>query len=190
MHRSAMRHLVLGFVLVVLLVACDWPMLGGDPARTGTSGDTSIALGSVSTLTQAWTTGTDFTASATAKGHVFSRVGVYDAAGVAGCAGAPKVCTPVWTNAPAPTGAWAVVDGIAYNVRVSSPPGNDRLQAFDAAGVRGCTGTPKVCAPLWEAPVAGLTSPAPAVVGGTAFVAGEGGLLASTRPPACAAGRV
>ena len=109
-RRSAMRRLVLGFVLVVLLAACDWPMLGGDPARTGTSGDTSIALGSVSTLTQAWTTGTDFTASATAKGHVFRESASTTPPG-SRVRRSPEGLTPVWTNAPAPTGAWAVVDG-------------------------------------------------------------------------------
>jgi outer membrane protein assembly factor BamB len=41
----------------------------------------------------------------------------------------------------------AVVGGVAY--AVSESPG--QLRAFDAAGAVGCTGTPKVCNPLWTA---------------------------------------
>ena len=84
-----------------------------------------IRLTTVSKLGLAWTTGTDFTASAIVAGHVFSRTGVYDAAGAAGCSGSPKVSARRCGRArPAPTGAWAVVGGVAYNVRVSTPAGN------------------------------------------------------------------
>lgn len=44
--------------------------------------------------------------------------------------------------------AVAVGDGIVV-VPVNAPAGS-RLEAFDAAGQSGCSGTPKVCTPLWQ----------------------------------------
>ena len=61
-------------------------------------------------------------------------------------------CTPLWT---APT---AYFDGMTIangNVYVTDAEG---VQAFDAAGSKNCSGTPKVCAPLW----ATSTHPRPA----------------------------
>ena len=46
---------------------------------------------------------------------------------------------------------------------------------FDAAGSAGCSGTPKVCAPLWIGQTGGAGSTSsPAVVGGVAYVSASG----------------
>jgi hypothetical protein len=44
------------------------------------------------------------------------------------------------------------------------------LLAFDATGSTGCSGTPKVCAPLWSAPLAGPSTAPPTVATGRVFV--------------------
>ncbi len=74
----------------------------------------------------------------------------FDAAGATNCSGAPKVCQPLWTghtggNVFSPIrSSPAVANGVVY-------AGSDRgLYAFDAAGVTNCSGTPKVCQPLWS----------------------------------------
>jgi hypothetical protein len=101
----------------------------------------------------------------------------YDAAGTAGCSGSPPTCQPLWTASlgadfvASPT----VAGGIAYVTGVVFP--RTVLVAFDAAGHQGCTGTPKICVPLWTATFGedgdfngGGSSPA--VANGRVFVPG------------------
>ncbi|MFN8041202.1 MAG: PQQ-binding-like beta-propeller repeat protein [Acidimicrobiales bacterium] len=76
-----------------------------------------------------------------------AKVVVFDAAGVQGCAGTPKVCQPLWTapltgNAERVWTAPAVAGGRLY------VPTESGVSVFDAKGVAGCTGTPKVCSPI------------------------------------------
>ena len=91
----------------------------------------------------------------------------FDAAGSTGCTGTPKVCAPLWT---ANTGVYpvysspAVANGVVY---VGS--NDDRLYAFDAAGSTGCTGTPKVCTPLWVATFNEGVMSSPAVANGVVY---------------------
>jgi outer membrane protein assembly factor BamB len=74
-----------------------------------------------------------------------------DAAGVEGCFGTPKVCQPLWTGSALPPsdeptlGPPAIANGMVYVTAGMV------LYAFDSAGVRGCSGTPKVCIPVWTA---------------------------------------
>jgi len=75
---------------------------------------------------------------------VGTGVAAYDAAGVQGCSGAPKICTPLWSVAGI---APAVRDGVLYVSGASS--GIFEVRAYDAAGIQSCAGTPKTCAPLW-----------------------------------------
>ncbi len=95
----------------------------------------------------------------------------FDAAGVSGCSGSPTVCQPLWTgptrgsNAHDMRSSPAVVDGVVY---VADRDEGD-LYAFDAAGVSGCSGSPKVCQPLWTAHT-GFVESSPAVAGGVVYV--------------------
>jgi hypothetical protein len=112
---------------------------------------------------------------------IYSRLIVTDAAGVQGCGGAPKVCQPLWTTARAPFAdavpSPIVSGGRAFVLRSSAVTTDRELAAFDAAGVTGCGGTPKVCQPLWSTPignVGGLT--ALAVANGKVYVPDKFGL--------------
>jgi hypothetical protein len=96
--------------------------------------------------------------------------------GTTGCSGTPTVCTPLWEYAlsyPVQNGSGQYVTvsgstlyvGTAEVVSVTDVEGN--VEAFDATGSSGCSGTPKVCSPLWagESPSSG-----PPLVGdGVAF---------------------
>jgi len=95
----------------------------------------------------------------------------FDARGVSACGGSPGRCSPLWTaNAAASTHPPAIADGVVYTVGVDPVPlaANHRLRAFDAAGVEGCMGAPKVCAPLWTSTSDQLTSP-PTVANGVVY---------------------
>ena len=110
-----------------------------------------------------------------------SRIAAFDAAGVTGCSGAPKTCQPLWSSQPAGCA------GIATECRFSAPSvsngmlyavwagnfefGQAYLQAFDAGGETGCSGTPKRCAPVWQVFVKGnKPAPAPTISDGRVFV--------------------
>lgn len=100
-------------------------------------------------------------------------VAAFDPAGSKGCKGSPKVCVPMWTTTGLPSGAGntgspAVANGVIYLA-------NETLYAFDAAGSKHCSGSPKVCAPLWTAATTDEpTYSAPSVANGTVYV-GSGG---------------
>ena len=97
-------------------------------------------------------------------------VAAFNAAGSTGCSGSPVVCVPMWTTTGVPastgnTGSPAIgANGVLYIA-------NQTLFAFDAAGSANCSGTPKVCAPLWTAATSNSpTYAAPAVANGTVYV--------------------
>jgi outer membrane protein assembly factor BamB len=92
----------------------------------------------------------------------------FDATGTTNCSGVPKTCTPLWTASIGsalffPYGP-AVANGTVY---VGDP--NGTLYWFDAAGVTGCSGTPKTCTPLATATTGGFLS-SPAVANGVVYV--------------------
>jgi putative pyrroloquinoline-quinone binding quinoprotein/putative pyrroloquinoline-quinone-binding quinoprotein len=97
-------------------------------------------------------------------------VAAFDTAGTTGCAGTPTICVPMWTTTGLPggtgnAGSPAIAGGVLYIA-------NESLYAFDATGSTDCSGTPKVCAPLWTAAISGggATSAAPAVADGIVYV--------------------
>ena len=97
-----------------------------------------------------------------------ATLAAFDAAGVTGCGGTPKTCTPLWTadlgsgdTASSP----AVANGMVY---VANTDGV--LMAFDAAGNTDCSGIPTACTPLWTATLFGRTLASPAVAGGMVFI--------------------
>jgi outer membrane protein assembly factor BamB len=96
----------------------------------------------------------------------------FDAAGNTGCSGSPKVCLPLWTGMtgfPIQGSSPAVVDGVVY---VGS--NDDKLYAFDANGLTGCTGSPKTCIPLWTGATAdAIDFSGPAVADGVVYVGSE-----------------
>lgn len=113
------------------------------------------------------------------QGNIYA----FDAAGSTGCSGAPKTCAPLWTTAATGNASFsspAVAGGVVYVGSLDR-----RLYGFDAAGLIGCSGTPKTCAPLWRSgQTAHLIDSSPAVVGGTVYVlSNDGTLHAYSGPP-------
>jgi outer membrane protein assembly factor BamB len=107
----------------------------------------------------------------------------FDATGHTGCTGSPATCTPMWTaeNTLGVRGSPAVSNGVVYVTDssfpledVDSPSGS--VRAFDAAGVTGCAGTPKLCDPLWTASI-GPVYASPAVARGNVYVSALSGDL-------------
>jgi hypothetical protein len=101
----------------------------------------------------------------------------FDAAGVTGCSGTPKTCTPLWTgnthcfNIFVSMSPAAVARGVIHVACDAHDEmfGSGRLFAFDAAGTTGCSGTPKTCEPLWSA-FSGAVDSSPAVADGLVYV--------------------
>jgi outer membrane protein assembly factor BamB len=90
------------------------------------------------------------------------------------CGGSPVLqCAPVWTASVAgrSPSSPVVVHGILYAVF------SGQLEAFDARGQVGCSGTPKTCQPLWGAAVlpTGASIGAPTVADGKVYVSLDGG---------------
>jgi hypothetical protein len=103
----------------------------------------------------------------------------FDAGGVSSCGGSPKQCSPLWTaNAAATTSPPAVANGVVYtDGYVASPADGYRVRAFDGSGVQGCTGAPKICAPIWTSTTVsdqagGGGGGSPTVANGVIYVAG------------------
>jgi outer membrane protein assembly factor BamB len=172
-----------------LLVRTDWPTFRFSPAGTGSNPvENVIGPGNVSALTQAWTaaTGNGTAASPVVAGGVVfvpsaqgNAPGLYafSAAGTTGCAGAPKVCQPLWKGAVTgqSSAAAAVSGGIVFVNTLS------KLFAFSAAGTTNCAGAPKVCQPLWTAATStggGSSYTSPVVANGVVYIAHDSKLYA------------
>jgi len=118
------------------------------------------------------------------SGSLTGGLFAFDAAGTTSCGGSPKHCSPLWRSITPTLFPPAIANGVVYVVSYVFGDGGHRLRAFDAAGVRGCKGKPKICAPLWTSTTErvpagffglkagdGLTS-APAVANGVVYVVG------------------
>ena len=110
----------------------------------------------------------------------------FDSKGVTNCSGTPKVCQPLWRGATGSdtTSAASIANGIVYvEARDSSAGTPSTLSTFDIGGTINCSGTPKVCQPLWSVDTGGAGLPAPpvlappAIANGRVYVGGEDGKL-------------
>lgn len=171
-------------VLLVLCLTGCWSQYRGGPAHTGFQPfEFSIGVSNVSALTTAWTSsqarGTGVVVGGVLYASGTTGLSAFDAAGKTNCSGVPRTCAPLWT-APYPgltVGGPAVAGGVVF-VGGGSSTGS-MLWAFDAAGVTGCGGVPKTCAPLWVAAVNGDAGASAAVVSGVVYIgAGNGKLYA------------
>ncbi len=152
-----LRGRVLVVALVVGLSACGWAQYRGDAAHTGYQPiESTIGVANVAGLTESWSTPNADASGVVAGTTLFApSVGgllALDAAGVNGCGGTPKTCAPLWTGR-VPSGTSFVSTPAVANGIVYVDVGNATLLAFDAAGVNGCSGAPKVCTPLWSATI-------------------------------------
>lgn len=169
------------WVVVVLVVAlvglsgCDWPMWGYDAGQTHSTPDVSISRNAAASgFNIAWSgaPGND-SSPAVVSGVAYVGWWAYDAGGKANCSGSPRTCAPLWTYAVAQQGSSvsspAVANGVLF-LQLGYP--TNTLFAFDATGQTNCSGTPRVCAPLWTAATGSETS-APVVSNGTVYVASQ-----------------
>jgi hypothetical protein len=170
-------------VFIAVTAGCDWPIAGYGPGNAHYTPDLSISSSAAASgFTIAWSARADNDVWATpvvAGGVTYvtgNQLYAFDAAGRIGCSGSPTTCAPLWIGQTVPFGANspsgslnspAVADGVVY-VQSKSP--DNRLYAFDAAGKTNCSGTPKVCRPLWTAS-SGSVSSAPVVANGIVYVA-------------------
>jgi outer membrane protein assembly factor BamB len=126
-----------------------------------------------------WTAGTGgviYSSPVVADGVVYvgsedHKLYAFDAAGVTGCSGVPKTCTPIWVSVAtggvmdsSPT----VVGGVVY---VGSNDG--KLYAFAV----GCSSGAGTCSPLWTGATFGFIAKAPAVANGVVYVGSADGKL-------------
>lgn len=93
-----------------------------------------------------------------ANGFIYStgsngKAAAWDANGSINCNGTPRVCEPVWTTTSDASsgGAQAGLMAVSGSTLVAAPVGRSvPVYGYDALGETNCTGTPKVCAPLWQ----------------------------------------
>jgi outer membrane protein assembly factor BamB len=143
--------------------------------RDGSSGAATLLVLNAATGATLWRS--DGSASvgtepAIANGIVYvgasdGRLLAYDLAGATGCAGTPKVCTPLWqTGTGAALSAPSVANGVVY---VSASDG--AVRAFDAAGQLRCSTTshPTTCSPLWSTMLGSAAHP-PVIANGRLYV--------------------
>ena len=157
-------------------VSVSWPQFHFDPPHTGfNSVESAISPSTVARLATNWTgsvNGAIASSPAIVNGVVYvgssdHKLYAFDAAGLNGCVGTPKTCSPLWTAATVNSivASPAVVNGVAYVVSNA-----DKLYAFDANGKVNCSGTPKTCVPLWTAATGGATDSSPTVVNSVLYL--------------------
>ena len=102
----------------------------------------------------------------------------FDSSGKTNCSGTPTVCHELWsavaaTNSSNSGSTPAVAGGTVFITNASSPAtGAGILYAFDAAGSTNCSGTPKVCSPLWTTSTGSTVAGSPAIANGTLYIDG------------------
>jgi outer membrane protein assembly factor BamB/plastocyanin len=114
------------------------------------------------------------------------KLSVYDALGSTNCSGSPTTCQPLWT-AQAGTFSQSRSGPVVSDGRVYVSTDSGAIFAFDASGVTKCSGSPKVCQPLWLAPITSGYSAAIAAGDGLVYTTDFGGQIlaldASTGSP-------
>jgi hypothetical protein len=166
----------------LLATGCDWTQFGFNSSHTGDNAfDTTITPANVSNLTTQFVasdgTSTYITPKAAVNGILYATGGsgieAYSANGSTGCSGSPRTCAPLWSysTGAGPNGSAAgstdVVNGVVYVYTTSN-----QIEAFDAAGQANCSGSLKVCQPLWSA--TGTFSTPPTISGGAMFAQASG----------------
>ena len=158
MHRSSIARIAMLSVLAISANACTWAQYKYGSGHSGYNPDeTTISVSNVNHLGAVWRAPlhqVQGSSPTVANGTVYlggdSALFAFDAGGKRGCStSSPPTCSPLWQGVMEGDqfASPAVVGGVAY--AVSESPG--QLHAFDAAGAVGCTGTPKICSPLWSA---------------------------------------
>lgn len=177
-------------VLVVAIAGCGWRYPGYDAGGTRNNPfESRLSESNVSGLTEHWRAPSAGGLVLSAKGRVYTPVGVsdtevqlaaYDGSGTVGCTGSPKVCSPLLTFSAPPCGGclsegFGVADDVVYRWKGDDTGDTpDGVVAFDATGAEGCDAPTRVCQPIRTY----VTGPgiqihamaSPVVVGGVLYV--------------------
>ena len=138
------------------------------------AGGVTNCSGTPMTCTPLWTA-TGAGLDAVANGILYDGDAAYDANGVTNCSGTPKTCAPLWTYSLTGAQSASVADGVVFissglcASACSSDPGFG-FEAFDASGVTNCSGTPKVCNPLWTGLTTSPQTGSTAIANGKVYV--------------------
>ncbi len=93
----------------------------------------------------------------------------FDAAGVQGCSGSPtRTCQPLWTATINSMAVPSIAGGKVYVPDLAQVGG--QVDVFDEAGSTNCSGTPKVCQPLFRVALPSGTAGSVDVAGGVGYV--------------------
>ncbi len=198
--RARFRFVALVAVLVAA-AGCGWGQAGFDAGRAGWSSiDGSFTTGNVGSTALLWeadgatSNGFGLTVPVIDAQRVFFASGgsngagtleAFDRNGGPDCTGSPRVCQPIWrATLPFPSTSDPIVAGrmVFLGGGISN---RWTIVGFDAAGVRGCSGTPRVCQPVWQAAWPGGPTGSRIslmAAGGTVFATTEG-LQTSAGPP-------
>ncbi len=200
--RSRWTLLVVGAAVLLLCSACDWTQYLGNAALNGKAVDeTTISSANVASLAPTFSLPLSGTSSVTSapsisQGVLYTATGgllvAASADGSTNCSGTPVVCQPLWTASPGTfdNSSQPLVSGGVVYVTFADNGGStsDRLVAYDAAGTTNCSGSPKVCQPLWTAAVSSVMGPN--LADGTVFVSdfrtGQLEAFAAGATPGCA----
>jgi len=167
---------------VTSAAAGDWNSWHNGPANTGFNPyESTISAANISQLDIAWSGNSGVMYGKGGPVVANSKVYVAGWDGVlrvyaAGCGTGADTCTPLWTadiqtnTSDQPT----IVNGVVYVGNW-----NQKMFAFDAAGVTGCSGSEpnRVCTPLWTANLDGRVESSPAVTGGVVYFTTSSGWL-------------
>jgi outer membrane protein assembly factor BamB len=175
--RSRRGRSVLLVLLVVVAAGCDWPMFRYGPEQTGANPlESTISVANVANLHQVATfmTGDTVESSPAVVNNVLyvgsddNRVYAFDAKTKTGCSGTPRVCAALWRSSS--LGGNVISSPAVAGGRVFVASQGDRIQALDATGTTGCSGTPKTCSPLWVKPLLNDPIASPTVANGLVYV--------------------
>jgi hypothetical protein len=167
--------------LTFVASACDWSQLYGGPGNTSNAvGEGSPTAANVGSLAVEWSVslgtvdyGSGVSEPVTSGNDLYIATSNYPNGGTlddfevaGGPCGSTPTCAPNWVAQDAGStgfGQLTVVGGRVY-------AGGGTLEVYDAAGQQGCSGSPKVCQPLWS----GTQGAADPVVAGSVLYAAFG----------------
>jgi outer membrane protein assembly factor BamB len=150
--------------------------VGGDSVEAFDAKGITHCSGTPKTCAPLWTSSSNvgFNSPAIANGVLYTtgfddKVYAFSANGTTNCSGTPTACSPLWTAAMGTTtsaSSPSISNGFVY-----AESSDNKLFAFDANGVTNCSGTPKLCSPLWTANLSGRPDDdsSPAVANGIVY---------------------
>ncbi|MCU1465415.1 MAG: sorting protein [Actinomycetia bacterium] len=181
--RISLRSSVLLVVVLTLaLSACDWPMFRYGPARTGFNpSETRLGIGNVGQLREVWSAdlGTGSVAQHASAAVVGRTVYMGGSDGLLHVLDAASGAL-LWTGVGQPLvglGPDLSSPSVTAGTVFAGSGTAGQVNAWDAAGTIGCSGTPKTCQPLSSFFANGSFPSSPVDVNGVLYAAATGDFL-------------